>query len=258
MDNLLIPKFLDTAITPIAKEAGDRLADVINLVFTPIYMVRKYKDIKINHFFEKIEKNLNKIPEQDIIKPSLNVVGPALEYFAKFGYEDDFLHNYFSNLISNAMDKNSIKYVHPAFNEIIKQLNQNDALLIDYIFGESGTHMGSSRYFIFDIYEYATQKKLIEKHFRPSKVRIKGMSTESFKFTIDNLLRLNLIQFIDSGQIGGKDIDDYEKIIRDFKEIEPFYRGLPPNKEMFDVVMERKMIVSTVIGSTFFQCVLDK
>lgn len=39
-----IPKFLDEALTPVAKECGERLSDIVNLIFTPVIITKALRD----------------------------------------------------------------------------------------------------------------------------------------------------------------------------------------------------------------------
>jgi hypothetical protein len=222
MENLIIPKFLDAALSPIAKEAGDRLADVLNLVFTPIIMTRKYRDIKVNSFFEDLEKKLRKIPENNIINPPLSIVGPALDYVAKFYYEEEYLRQLFAQLIAASMNKDISHEVHPAFIEIIKQLDLNDVIILnsDYlgkmeIDEESNSTYGKYIRPICDIvYRFKATGEIVRyaaKDFVFTNQYFNNMSVIKFSLSLQNLLRLNIVSI-------DKSLIEYDSFYKDYSQ----------------------------------------
>ena len=87
----VVPEFLKEALTPVAKECGERLADIVNLAFTPIIRTRVVRDKKLELFLLELEKEIKKIPEENVIEPPLNIVGPALEDVGKYYHEQEYL-----------------------------------------------------------------------------------------------------------------------------------------------------------------------
>lgn len=56
----IVPKFLDSALTPVGKEVGERLADLVNLVFTPVIKAKAKRDNNLKLFLEDSIKRLMK------------------------------------------------------------------------------------------------------------------------------------------------------------------------------------------------------
>ena len=56
MEINIVPKFLDNALTPVAKEAGETLGDLINLARSPLIKARKIRDLKMDIFFKDLER----------------------------------------------------------------------------------------------------------------------------------------------------------------------------------------------------------
>lgn len=121
----IIPKFLDAAVTPAAKEIGERLADIVSLAFTPIIKAKAKRDKNIDIFLKELNEEISKIPEEKLKEPPLYIVGPALEDVFKYYHNEEYLRKMFSALIASSMD--SDKKVHPSYINIIKQLSSNDA-----------------------------------------------------------------------------------------------------------------------------------
>ena len=128
MEINIIPKFLDNALSPVAKEAGERLADMVSLVFTPIVKAKAKRDKNIEIFLKELDKEVKKIPEHKVKIPPLYIVGPALDEVFKFYHDEEYLRKMFAKLIASAMEEDII--VHPSYLEIIKQISEYDLRII--------------------------------------------------------------------------------------------------------------------------------
>ncbi|MED4887799.1 DUF4393 domain-containing protein [Lysinibacillus fusiformis] len=84
----------------------------------------------------KIAENVNNIPEENRIEPTLSIIGPALDA-SKYYIEEEELRNMFAALISSSMDKTLSTFSHPSFVEIIKQLSPLDAQNIKLFMGQN-------------------------------------------------------------------------------------------------------------------------
>ena len=114
---------------PATNTVGQRFADLLDLVFTPVEMAKIYKDHKIDAFRDSLNKKIDAIPEDKRVLPPLNVVGPALEA-SKYYIENEVLREMFAELISSSMNSDKTGLAHPSFAEIIKQLSPLDAKLL--------------------------------------------------------------------------------------------------------------------------------
>lgn len=130
----IVPKFLDEALTPVAKELGQRLADLVSLAFTPIIKLKGKRDHNLEIFLSNLNDKVKNIPEEDLIEPPAHIVGPLLEDMAKFYHDEEYLRDLFSNLIASTMDRNKSDFIHPSFKFIIDQLSADDAKFLKYIF----------------------------------------------------------------------------------------------------------------------------
>lgn len=129
-----VPKFLNDALSPVSKEIGDRLADIVSLAFTPIIKFRIKRDYNLELFTEKLKNNVEKIPEENLVSPPVHIVGPILDDVAKYYHDEEYLREMFSNLITSTMDKTQCGFVHPSYKSIIEQLSPFDAILLKQCF----------------------------------------------------------------------------------------------------------------------------
>ena len=84
MDINIVPKFLDSALTPIGKEVGERLSDIVSLLFTPVIKAKAKRDKNIEIFLKELDEKISEIPEEKLQEPPLSIVGPAIDNVFKF------------------------------------------------------------------------------------------------------------------------------------------------------------------------------
>jgi hypothetical protein len=264
LNNLIVPKFIDEAITPVAKEAGDRLSDVVNLVCTPIIMARKYRDLKLELFFDDLREKLRKIPEDRIVNPPVDVVGPVLENVTKFYYDREDLRKLFAQLIATSMDKKNSSKVHPAFIEVIKQLTPNDAIILNSRLLYTIEDMDSVPTFaklghpICDVvYQHKKTHEIV--HYAEKNVfffqdYFNSMDRKQFYQSLDNLTRLNII----SVDRTSSKIDDFllfkefenSQLLQDFESYKldsVFY------STEYEVSLVKKVLILTDFGLNFIE-----
>lgn len=118
---------------PNVKEAGSNLGQTaltitktINNVLLPLAAVnfafdkaRRYFDEK---FADDIGQKVSAVPLEDIVEPKATIAGPALQGLA-FTHEVPSLRDMYLSLLATAMDRRVSGNAHPAFVEIIKQID---------------------------------------------------------------------------------------------------------------------------------------
>jgi len=125
---------------PNVKQAASQLSKsaltitkTINNALLPLAAVNFAFDKARRYFAEKFEDDLKekaaKIPPEDIIEPRASVAGPALQGLA-FAHEEPNLRDLFLELLAGAMDKRRAAMAHPAFVEILRQLESEEARLL--------------------------------------------------------------------------------------------------------------------------------
>ena len=138
-----------SVVTEIIKAAGDdpkvkeaagnlgqtavTLTKTINNALLPLASVNFAFDKARTYFSKKFQEDLSdkaeSIPHEHLIEPKASVAGPALQGLA-FTHEEPNLKEMFLNLLTTSMDGRKADLAHPAFVEIIKQLDSEDARLV--------------------------------------------------------------------------------------------------------------------------------
>ena len=125
---------------PEVKEAAGNLGKTavtltrtINNALLPLAAINFAFDKAREYFSGQFQKDLAEkaatIPPENIVEPKASVAGPTLQGLA-FTHEEENLKEMYLNLLATAMDNRVSEDAHPAFVEIIKQLNGVEADLI--------------------------------------------------------------------------------------------------------------------------------
>lgn len=126
--------------SPQVKEAAGNLGQTavtltkaINNVLVPLAAINFAFDKARVYFSGKFQQDIAEktqaIPQEFIVEPKASIAGPTLQGLA-FAHEELNLKEMYLNLLVTAMDGRSASDAHPAFVEIIKQLDSEDARLI--------------------------------------------------------------------------------------------------------------------------------
>lgn len=135
--NADLPSSVDNAVKNLTdgptKSIGTTLTDLWDLVLGDISYLSEKKRIQRTHKLELFRKclddSINQIPPEKLVEPSVQVTAQALEN-SKYCIDEDELREMFTALISNSMNSDFSKDVHPSYAEILKQMSPLDAAII--------------------------------------------------------------------------------------------------------------------------------
>lgn len=136
-------------VTEVIKSAGDNpqvkeaagnlgqtavtLTKTINNVLVPLAAINfafdKARAYFSGRFQQDIAEKTQAIPPEHAVEPKASIAGPTLQGLA-FTHEEPNLKEMYLNLLATSMDGRSASVAHPAFVEIIKQLDSEDARLV--------------------------------------------------------------------------------------------------------------------------------
>ncbi|TVO62618.1 DUF4393 domain-containing protein [Denitromonas ohlonensis] len=109
------------------------LTQTINNVLVPLAAINFAFDKARAYFSDKFRQDIaakaEAIPAECIVEPKASIAGPTLQGLA-FTHEEKNLKEMYLNLLATAMDGRSASVAHPAFVEIIKQMDSEDARLV--------------------------------------------------------------------------------------------------------------------------------
>lgn len=151
--NIELPPSIDNAVSNLTDKPtasmGTTLSDLWYLVFGGISYQAEKKKIKYSHDLEEYRKELTEsieqIPDEKRIEPSIQTTAQALEN-SKYCLEEKELRQMFTSLITNSMNADFQKDIHPSFAGIIKQMSSMDAKIIKIFKNSPSTGFPLGRY----------------------------------------------------------------------------------------------------------------
>lgn len=190
----------DDGLKPAIQEIGGALGTVFglvnNVIFYPLKLANVTLKYKYEQFIVDMESRANKIPEDKIIEPPLNIVGPTMEAL-KYTIDTEELREMYLNLLSSSMNIETVKYSHPGYVDIIKQMSPLDAKIFKII--SEKYQIPCSRVTIgFGDRMY---RKAMPKIFAPD-VIVENYDPFLISSSIENLCRLGLITHLENGLLG--------------------------------------------------------
>lgn len=134
---------------PKAREAASNIGDAaitvtraLNTILLPLAAVNFAFERARRYFSEDFQRDLLErtkyIPAENVIEPKASIAGPALQGIA-FAQDEPNLKEMYLSLIATSMDNRMSKNTHPAFVEIIKQLEGDEARLLGQILAQTGS-----------------------------------------------------------------------------------------------------------------------
>ncbi|MDF0534319.1 DUF4393 domain-containing protein [Shewanella sp. A32] len=240
---------------PSVKEAAGNLGKTavtltktINNALLPLAAINFAFDKARKYFSSQFQQDLTdkakNIPEEHIVQPKASVAGPTLQGLA-FTHDEANLKEMFLNLLATSMDGRKADIAHPAFVEIIKQLDSEDARLVQ------GTLKSEAPIPIVEIHTELKNGKGQEiqlRHLLNLKITSTGQPVEDSKLAamVDNWIRLGLVKV------------EYDKFLTEpshysWVESRPEYKRLCDslNNDERKVEYTRGIIYRTELGKRF-------
>jgi abortive infection alpha-like protein len=114
-------------------ESAVTITETIKNALLPLAAVNFAFDKAREYFNGRFQIDLSEkaaaIPQESIVQPKASIAGPALQGLA-FSHEEIDLKAMYISLLATAMDSRVANTAHPAFVEIIKQIEAEEAQLI--------------------------------------------------------------------------------------------------------------------------------
>ena len=122
--------------SPDAREAGTYaarslkiVAQTVHTVLLPLaaanYGFQRFADYMKHRFAPELDERLQAVPEEVIVPPRAVLAGPVLDSLV-YAHEDDELRRLYLSLLAAGMDGRAAASAHPAFVEVLKQIDADE------------------------------------------------------------------------------------------------------------------------------------
>lgn len=256
-----IDKAYDDAVRPIATEigkTGELLLRTIRAALSPLKTWTLEKELKEKQVEEELRKSLSPVDPNKIVPPNSYVAVPALQAIS-YSISSKELCNLYANLLAKSMVSETKDNVHPAFVEIIKQLSPNDALVFKIISVQEAVPVANLSILMLQKGIHIAGSVPEERIFFGliSNIVIPSVSEEQVRVSLDNLLRIGLIQLNDFEL---KDDTSYSFVESSeaYSEISEEFNRLNAEEPTADHIhVYRKCLSTTSLGKLFRSVCID-
>lgn len=236
-------KALDNMLDKPSKDVGDIIAELLYITIGgPIRFLAEKRRIKytadLESYKNSLEENINKIPKDKLIDPDLQKVAAILDA-SKYCIDKEELRNMFAKLLSATMNKDTDRFVHISFGEILKQLVPDEIRILMKL---------PERPLFEPIIDVSIEKPEVKGHFTQyANIGILGHESdcefpEEFPVYVDNLIRLGIVSVPEGRYL----IDEwrYEKVLN-HKYVKEILQEAEKTGKVFII---HKMIGITQLG----------
>lgn len=226
---LTISKTINNALLPLA---------AINFAFD------KARDYYSHRFQSDLQEKTKAIPVDQIVEPKASVAGPALQGLA-FTHEEPNLKEMYLSLLATAMDRRVASAAHPAFVEIIKQLESDEAHLLRLILRVPGLlAIVQVRYKTVEPKGWQTLMTHIM-NILDSKTN-QPVENANFPAMVDNWIRLGLVDVSYDTFLAGEKKYEWVEDRPEYKRLKDEYKS-----ETGEITYARGSITRTALGLKF-------
>lgn len=104
--------------------------------------VRRFEDYIRTKFPDELDSATAEIPDDAMQEPPLNIAGPVMQGLT-FTHESEELRKLFLALLATSMDSRKSATAHPAFAEVISQLESTEASILAAILNAAPAHIAA-------------------------------------------------------------------------------------------------------------------
>lgn len=128
--------FYQDAVSPAAKEFGKGLTSVARMVNAGVYLAEDCVTT-LTYVLRLAGQQLSVLPPEQVCLDKPRVSASIIEE-ARFSIGEPEIQSLFANLLAASMNKDKIQYAHPAYVEIIKQMESDEAKILKYMIENGG------------------------------------------------------------------------------------------------------------------------
>lgn len=139
----LAKKVYEDGVSDAVKEAGKTgvdLVKVFRLFMTPFHFLANYQE-RLEKYLDRVRES---VAEDQQMEAPASISGPILEKL-KYLDENNYLTDFYLELLSRAINKERISEAHPAFFYLIEQLSPDEALILYHLKNKEKLPLNFSR-----------------------------------------------------------------------------------------------------------------
>jgi hypothetical protein len=191
-EGLLTKAYIDF-LSPSAKQLGATLASAVKVALSPANILLWTFEQAAEYAEQEVHRILKRrgVTPERIVSPRLEIAGPAINAL-RIPNQPHSLRELYLNLLATAMDSASAESVHPAFVEVVKSLNPQEATAIS-LFASVNAIGTPARFPLVELVAILEEGGEVQVLSRLTNIGTRaGCSSDLPASSIDNLVRLGL------------------------------------------------------------------
>ena len=138
-EKLAVP-FYEDALRPFSKEVSKGLVSIAKIVNSGVFLIEDCTHT-VTNVLRMAAENLSLLPQENISFEKPRIALQALNE-SKFAINELEIQQLFANLISSSLNNKTVHETHPAYVEIIKQLQPDEALFLQFMYSQEKHRSG--------------------------------------------------------------------------------------------------------------------
>ena len=259
-----VPSCIDepvkAVLKPGANQIGTLFGDLLSMATSKIHFTAEKMLLQQAHDLDVYKKSLgdklNAKPEECLVEPRMQVVGPAIEN-VKYCMDEPQISEMFQNPLANAADERYQSKVHPSFPAMIAQMSPLDAENLGLFRQVDQYPIVEFRYILFDDTFRTAQSNVFAANPKMTTYAESLLQSAS----LSSLARQGLIDISYTTYIPEESLyrvfDEFELIQEMKKRIHPEpeggYRHPEDDKKIVRVTAEKGRVGLTPLGESFLR-----
>lgn len=248
------------AVKPAAQEIGKALVEpikgvtrigrLLNAICSPIDIWILNKEHSVKETAKLLEKKLEKIPDEEIVTPPNYVFVPALQAIS-VSIDNEVLRDMYANLLAKSVYAKTSAQAHPAYVDIIRQMDPIDAIIFKKIVNNQNS-LPTKEFCVIDRKNNLT----IQNNYFLTNIDTYDVSVVSA--SLGNLIRLGLVTKEEGALYDQTLYVDIDKNIKvcEFCESEKIRLINDPENQI--MLFKNNSLFLTAFGETFYNvCCTD-
>lgn len=245
--------FYEDALQPGMRQVGVALETIgksVNVALSPISgLIWGYDRIE-DWLREKVAIRLLNIEPDQIQQPDVAVAVPTIEALRYLG-DKSYISDMFANLLAASMAQPFAKYAHPAFVDVLRQMNADEAKMMSFF-------ADSEEYPVITAYvapESGMVSTCITRRFSDLPYKCGCEHPLQGAVYMDNLVRLGLLEYPPMARFAGSDLPSVFDTIRALPEVRQFIT----DRSIDEKILTPEIVCVTAFGADFIRvCVPAK
>lgn len=251
--NFLPKSTQELLMNPTAKNIGDTLGGISELLLSPLNIGTTWANGHIRKFKQSIIDNIKKIPEENRDSSKINLAMKTIED-SKYQISDDNLRKMFAKLVAASIDKRKYQGLSPRFSNVLSQFSPEDAKFLMQISANNLNFNSIPTVIFFAQTDNGSGLKNGDHFIAPGKSTVSWFQNE---LSLNNLVSLGIINQTDEQYLSHDTITSFYDSAKKSIDFLAWSNLLQASKPNLKPSIKKGFIEFTPFGKKLIQIVIQ-